>query len=151
MTFRAWSSQSSGGDIVTPLLHSLDAITMFVDDRERSKVFYSAVFGLEPIFEDANSVVFKLDNTIVNLLELRAAGDLIHPATPATGEGGSRFQLTVEVNDADAVCSELHRRGVQLLNGPMNRPWGIRTASFKDPDGHIWEVAAPLSRDGQTQ
>jgi len=29
------------------------------------------------------------------------------------------------------------RRGVALLNGPMNRPWGVRTASFADPGGHI--------------
>jgi lactoylglutathione lyase len=30
---------------------------------------------------------------------------------------------------------------VQLLNGPMDRPWGVRTASFRDPGGHIWEIA----------
>ncbi len=28
-------------------------------------------------------------------------------------------------------------RGIQLLNGPMDRPWGIRTASFVDPGGYI--------------
>jgi lactoylglutathione lyase len=32
---------------------------------------------------------------------------------------------------------------VELLNGPMDRPWGIRTASFLDPGGHIWEIAQP--------
>ncbi len=31
--------------------------------------------------------------------------------------------------------------GVVLLNGPMDRSWGIRTASFSDPGGHIWEIA----------
>ena len=25
--------------------------------------------------------------------------------------------------------------------GPVDRPWGIRTASFRDPGGHIWEIA----------
>jgi uncharacterized glyoxalase superfamily protein PhnB len=35
---------------------------------------------------------------------------------------------------------------VELLNGPLNRPWGVRTASFTDPGGHIWEVAQELSR-----
>jgi uncharacterized glyoxalase superfamily protein PhnB len=29
----------------------------------------------------------------------------------------------------------------------MDRAWGLRTASFTDPDGHIWEVAAELSGD----
>ena len=28
-------------------------------------------------------------------------------------------------------------RGVELLNGPMDRPWGIRTASFRDPRAHL--------------
>jgi lactoylglutathione lyase len=35
---------------------------------------------------------------------------------------------------------------VELLNGPLNRPWGVRTASFTDPGGHIWEVAQELPR-----
>jgi hypothetical protein len=29
----------------------------------------------------------------------------------------------------------------ELLNGPIDRPWGIRTASFRAPGGHIWEIA----------
>jgi lactoylglutathione lyase len=48
------------------------------------------------------------------------------------------------VDDADAVCADLATRGVGLLNGPMNREWGMRTASFTDPDGHIWEIAQEL-------
>jgi uncharacterized glyoxalase superfamily protein PhnB len=45
------------------------------------------------------------------------------------------------VDDVDAMCAELAERGVKLLNGPMDRPWGVRTASFMDPAGHIWEIA----------
>jgi catechol 2,3-dioxygenase-like lactoylglutathione lyase family enzyme len=41
----------------------------------------------------------------------------------------------------DAACAELAERGVQLLNGPLDRPWGVPTASFRDPGGHIWEIA----------
>ena len=46
----------------------------------------------------------------------------------------------------DAVCAELAAHGVDLLNGPVNRPWGVRTASFTDPGGHVWEIAQELSR-----
>jgi uncharacterized glyoxalase superfamily protein PhnB len=49
--------------------------------------------------------------------------------------------FTLQVDDVDAKCAELAARGVTLLNGPMDRPWGIRTASFADPAGHIWEIA----------
>jgi catechol 2,3-dioxygenase-like lactoylglutathione lyase family enzyme len=59
----------------------------------------------------------------------------------ATADDGSRFQFTIRVDDVDEACAELATRGVTLLNGPMDRPWGIRTASFTDPDGHIWEIA----------
>jgi uncharacterized glyoxalase superfamily protein PhnB len=53
--------------------------------------------------------------------------------------------FTIDVDDVDEVCAELAAHGVQLLNGPVNRPWGRRTASFTDPGGHIWEIAEDLS------
>ena len=62
---------------------------------------------------------------------------LPQPRTQTT----SRVQLTLPVDDVDAMCKELAARGVTLLNGPVDRPWGIRTASFRDPGGHIWEIA----------
>jgi uncharacterized glyoxalase superfamily protein PhnB len=93
------------------------------------------------VFEDENSCVFKFGSTLVNLLKTSEAGELIEPARVAGREAGSRFVFTVNVDDVDAMCAQLTARGVTLLNGPMNRPWGIRTASFVDPGGHIWEIA----------
>jgi catechol 2,3-dioxygenase-like lactoylglutathione lyase family enzyme len=117
------------------------AITLFVEDLEAAKQFYGQVFGLPVTFEDDDSAVFKFGDTLVNLLKTTAAGELIEPAAVASREAGSRFQFTVEVDDVDAMCADLATRGVELLNGPMDRPWGIRTASFRDPGGHIWEIA----------
>lgn len=125
-------------------LKDVGAITLFVADPRRSKSFYERVFDLPVLFEDEASAAFRFDNMIVNLLKVSAAHDLIDPGTVASPESGSRFQLTIGVDDADAVCAELASRGVTLLNGPMNREWGMRTASFTDPDGHIWEVAQRL-------
>jgi catechol 2,3-dioxygenase-like lactoylglutathione lyase family enzyme len=123
---------------------SIDAVTLFVEDLERSKVFYRNVFGLSVFFEDENSAVFKFENTLINLLKIPAAVDLIKPGVVASPGAGSRFQFTIPVVDVDAACVELAARGVVLLNGPIDRPWGIRTASFTDPAGHIWEFAQPL-------
>jgi catechol 2,3-dioxygenase-like lactoylglutathione lyase family enzyme len=127
----------------TPL-QSVGAITLFVEDCRWSQSFYEEVFGLSVIWEDEDSAAFKFDNTIVNLLRTPAARDLIDPAAVGTREGGSRFQLTIWVDDTDAACTELATRGVDLLNGPIDREWGVRTASFTDPDGHIWELAQKL-------
>ena len=117
---------------------SIGAITLFTEDLERSKSFYQDAFGLPVFFEDADSAVFKFDNTLINLLKMPAARELIDPGTVASSLAGSRFQLTIGVDDVDAVCAEIAKRGVDLLNGPVNRAWGVRTASFTDPGGHVW-------------
>ena len=125
-------------------LERVDAITLFVEDPQRSKAFYAQVFGVEPIFEDAHSVAFRLDRIVVNLLARSEAPGLIGPAPVGDRESGSRFQLTIGVDDTDAVCRHLAEAGVALVNGPIDRSWGLRTAAFADPDGHIWEVAQEL-------
>ena len=129
---------------MSEFLKNLGAITMFIEDVQRSKAFYQDIFNLKLVYEDENAVAFDFGNTVINLLRVSEAHDLIGPATVAGRESGSRVQLTIWVDDADSVCAELGKRGVVLLNGPMNRVWGMRTAAFTDPDGHIWEIAQNL-------
>ena len=117
------------------------AITLFTENLEQAKEFYQNVFGLPIDFEDSNSAVFKFGGTLVNLLKITEANGLIEPAKVANRESGARYVFTISVDDVDAMCAELVSRGVKILNGPMDRPWGIRTASFMDPAGHIWEIA----------
>ena len=124
---------------------SLGAITLFVDDVSRAKSFYQGAFDLEPIHEDDDSAAFKFENTIVNLLARPAAHELVEPATVAASGAGSSFQLTIWVEDTDALIEELRSRGIELLNGPIDREWGVRTATFSDPDGHVWEIAQELA------
>ncbi len=117
------------------------ALTLFVEDLTTAKQFYREVFDLPVHYEDDDSAVFQFGDTLVNLLQTSAAHGLVDPATVAAPDAGARFQLTLPVDDVDETCALLQARGVQLLNGPMDRPWGIRTASFRDPGGHIWEIA----------
>lgn len=120
---------------------SIGAITIFTEDLARSRDFYVEIFGKSVIFEDENSAVFKFGETVINVLAVSAAPELVEPGIVAPAGAGIRAVMSVEVNDVDAVCAELAQRGVALLNGPMNRPWGLRTASFTDPGGHVWELA----------
>jgi catechol 2,3-dioxygenase-like lactoylglutathione lyase family enzyme len=126
---------------VQPTPSGISAITLFVEDLVAAKDFYQEVFGLPVHYEDPNSAVFVFGPTMVNLLASTAAPGLVEPATVAPPGSGARAVLTITVDDVDAVCAQVTARGVELINGPMDRPWGIRTASFADPGGHIWEIA----------
>jgi catechol 2,3-dioxygenase-like lactoylglutathione lyase family enzyme len=127
---------------------SIGAITIFTEDLDRSRAFYREVFGKSVIFEDENSAVFKFGETVMNVLAVPAAHELVEPGTVAPAGSGARAVMSVGVDDVDAVCAELAQRGVTLLNGPMNRAWGLRTASFTDPGGHVWEIAQPVPAAG---
>jgi catechol 2,3-dioxygenase-like lactoylglutathione lyase family enzyme len=117
------------------------AITLFAEDLATTKQFYQEVFELPVHFEDQNSAVFNFGNILINLLDAREGPELIGPAAVADPSAGARMQLTIPVGEVDAVCARLSERGIALLNGPMDRPWGIRTATFRDPAGNIWEIA----------
>jgi catechol 2,3-dioxygenase-like lactoylglutathione lyase family enzyme len=121
---------------------AITAITLFVDDVRAARDFYAEVFGLPIHYEDDASAVFDFGNTLINLLDAREAPGLIEPAPVGRSTLGATTQLTITVDDVDVVAALVVERGAVLLNGPMDRPWGIRTAAFRDPSGHVWEIAS---------
>ncbi|MER7752179.1 VOC family protein [Kitasatospora sp. NPDC097643] len=125
-------------------LDEVEVITLFVADVPAAKAFYQEVFGLPVVHEDADSAVVRLRNLLLNLLVADQAPGLVAPAPVAAPGTGVRALLTVKVADVEAVCARLAEHGVKLLNGPVDQPWGRRTAAFADPSGHVWEVAQDL-------
>lgn len=123
---------------------TIGAITLLVEDLPATRSFYHDVFGKDVMWDDANSAGFRFGDTIINLLQIDQGPDLIGPAKVATPESGARMQLTIWVEDADATIAVLQARGVELINGPIDRHWGQRTAAFADPAGHIWEIAQAI-------
>lgn len=119
----------------------ISAITLFAEDLAATRAFYIEVFGLPIHYEDDVSTVFRFGDTLINLLDAREAPELLEPARVGDAGAGARSQFTLGVDDVDATCAELARRGVTLINGPLDRPWGVRTALFADPAGHLWEIA----------
>jgi len=126
-------------------LQAIEVITIFTEDVPATKAFYREVFGLPLIFEDAVSAVFRFDNLLLNVLQASEAPELVQPAAVGPAGAGARWMPTIRVDDADETCAELARQGVALLNGPIDRPWGRRTAAFSDPAGNVWEIAQVLA------
>jgi lactoylglutathione lyase len=129
---------------VIKALSEIEVITLFVEDLSATKTFYTEVFGLEVIYQDDVSAVVKLNNLMINLLAVSEAHGLIAPAGVAGAGTGARALLTINVKDANAVAAELEQHGVKLINGPVDQPWGRRTAAFADPAGNVWEIAQVL-------
>ena len=127
------------------LPNSIEVLTLFVDDISDAKAFYSKIFEPAVVYQDEVSCVLKFEGAMVNLLQASNASPLVQPVSVPPAAAGARILLTIKVDDVDAVCAELQDRGVALLNGPIDRPWGRRTAAFADPSGHVWEAAQILS------
>jgi lactoylglutathione lyase len=133
---------------VSESLKRVGAITLFVEDPQRSKEFYARVFDVEVALEDERSVALRFDDLFLNLLKRgEEVNELLGPVPEAPA--GASFELTVWVENVDAVCEDLAGRDVSIVNGPADRPWGMRSAAFLDPDGYIWEVAADLAPNEQ--
>jgi uncharacterized glyoxalase superfamily protein PhnB len=118
------------------------ALTLFVDDLAQARRFYLDVFEMPIANEDATSCAFRFPGVVINLVKRDSASELIEPAQVGGPGTPARMLLTLEVGDVDAVHERLRSRGVEFLNGPMDRPWGPRTATFADPSGHCWELSS---------
>lgn len=132
--------------MVDGLPSEVEVITLFVDDIASSKAFYAKVFTAETVWEDAVSSVLRFGGLLINLLDTSQALQLVAPLPVGSSSAGARALLTIRVTDVDEVCSALRGISVDLLNGPIDRPWGRRTASFADPSGHVWEIAQLIGR-----
>ena len=126
-------------------LRDVGAITLFCDELEASRAFYGEALGWKLLFADESSAAFDAGNTIVNLLRVEEASDLIAPAAVAPRSAGARMQLSIFSDDVDAACDALRAAGVDIASGPIDRPWGMRTATFHDPSGHVWEIAQEIA------
>ena len=96
-------------------------------DFERSLGFYAGTLGLHIYREwgsgPARGAVFFLGGAF---LELSGSSDA--PSSEKLG-------LWLQVRDVDAVGRELGATGVDIVEPPVDKPWGLREMRVRDPDG----------------
>jgi catechol 2,3-dioxygenase-like lactoylglutathione lyase family enzyme len=133
-----------------PRIH---VITLGVSDLEQSLAFYRAlglespgVIGTEFRGDDDNpggaAAMFELYGGLI--LALYGRTDLEQDANatfdaPGSGEF-SLGHLVGSRDEVDAVLAGAEAAGATLTEQPHERPWGIYSGYFRDPDGHLWEV-----------
>ena len=125
--------------------NDIGAVILFVEDLARSRSFYNGVLDLEVQFEDADSVGFRIEGLAFIVLQVDRAREQLQGEPAATPHSGATAFITTFTDDADRLHADLVGRGVAFFQSPTDQPWGVRTAYFKDPDGHVWEIAQPLT------
>jgi predicted lactoylglutathione lyase len=130
----------------------LDVITLAVADLDLTLAFYrrlglesKGVVGSEWADEKtgANGAIamFKLDGGL--LLNLYPRTDLAKDAAISAGPSQSgEFSLAQLVRSREAVDELLETAAAAgaTVTPAHDRPWGIYSGYFQDPDGHLWEV-----------
>ena len=131
----------------------LNVITLAVDDLERALVFYRDGLGLHTNGVVASDlvdqttgaagaiVVFKLESGLILALYPRTelAKDAAIPAGPPQIGQFSLGQLVASRAEVDRILEQAAAAGA-LVTPPHDRPWGIYSGYFRDPDGHLWEI-----------
>ncbi len=129
-------------------------ITLAVADLDRSLAFYRdglglssrGVLGTEFVGDELTPagaiVMFECSGGLKLALYPRtelAKDANIAFAPPKSGE----FSIGHFVSSGaavDALISQAQAAGATVTDQPHDRPWGIYSGYFRDPDGHLWEV-----------
>lgn len=126
---------------------TLSYVRLLVRDYSACFRFYRDVLGLEPTFGDETSgyADFRTGDISLALFDRGEMLEAIQIAPSTTSEGHDRVALIFQAGRVDEAVAELEGKGVQFVTRPTDRPdWGIRVAHFRDPDGTLLEIFAPL-------
>ncbi|WP_116050231.1 VOC family protein [Amycolatopsis palatopharyngis] len=123
-------------------MRRIDYVITYVESLSGSVEFYRDVIGLDVRVEGDGYVEFAVENTKFSLFERAKLPALIGGTAGRAPTG----EIAFVVDDVDAEAARLRRAGVDILTGPVDRPWGERTLHFADPDGNVVEFAQKIAR-----
>jgi catechol 2,3-dioxygenase-like lactoylglutathione lyase family enzyme len=130
----------------------IDVITLAIDDFERALSFYRAL-GFES--EGVVATEYEGDDThpagAIAIIHMKGSQILsLYPRSELAKDAGmplgpprsgefSLGQIVATRDDVDALLAEAKAAGAPITE-LHDRPWGIYSGYFRDPDGHLWEI-----------
>jgi catechol 2,3-dioxygenase-like lactoylglutathione lyase family enzyme len=132
----------------------IDVITLAVADLERALAFYREGLGLESrgvigtefvgdeVEPNGAIAMFELQGGMILCLypHTELAKDARIPLGPPETGAFSIGHAVTSRAEVDAVLAQAQATGATLTDQAHDRPWGIYSGYFRDPDGHLWEV-----------
>jgi catechol 2,3-dioxygenase-like lactoylglutathione lyase family enzyme len=130
-----------------PKLDGVLETALYTDDMERAQAFYEDVLGLKPIFVDPRLRAYGIAERSVLLIFKR--GSTTETVTmpggtipPHDGQGPLHVAFAVGKDALAEWETHLAARGV-AIEGETKWSRGGRSIYFRDPDGHLLELATP--------
>ncbi len=117
-------------------------VTLGVDDLERSRSFYGSLGWRGQTVQE--TVFFQAGALVVVLWSRSALADDagVQDRPGERGFGGMALAHNVRSRaDVDAVVAAAQSAGAQVTRSPADTFYGGYAGYFRDPDGHVWEVA----------
>lgn len=120
----------------------ISMITLAVRDLPAAVAFYEHGLGFPRMESPPEVAFFTLDGTWLALYGREALAE--DATVSADGNGFEGFALAHNVaseREVDEVIAQAVAAGATLVKSPQKVFWGGYSGYFKDPDGHLWEVA----------
>ncbi|MBB3142342.1 VOC family protein [Halomonas organivorans] len=132
-----------------PELNGVLETALYVEDMARAQTFFEGVMGLTPFTADHRFTAFDAGAGSVLLLFLRGEtletvvlpGDM-GTIPPHDGSGRVHMAFAIAASDLAAWEAQLRDHGVDI-EGRTHWPRGGESLYFRDPDGHLLELATP--------
>ena len=124
-------------------MRSVQYVIRYVADLDRSIAFYRDVLGLRFKLRGEGYAEFDTGAVRFGLFERAKVPELLGREAGPPGPDG---EVALIVEDVDAEAEQLRGAGVEILTGPVDRPWGHRTVHLADPDGLVVELAQEIPR-----
>ena len=123
-------------------IRSLDYTIIFARQMAAMREFYGTTLGF-PLHRElsAHWVEFRVGS---NLLALTERGLLFDDPSPPVGVLSLQLAFRVTPGEVAGCAAVLKERGVTIISGPTDRPFGHRTLFFRDPDGNVLEIYAEI-------
>lgn len=123
------------------MLQSIALITLGVQDYERAKAFYAAL-GWAPTREMQETAFYQANGVVLVLWARSKLAEDMGIADHGAGWSGIALAHNVATReDVDDITERAREAGAEITREPAETFYGGYAAGFRDPDGHVWEIA----------
>ncbi len=121
----------------------LNLITLGVSDLEESiKFFEKGLKWKKSSSSTDNLALFPLGGMVLALYPRKLLAEDAMVEDNPTGFSGITISYNAKSErEVDEVMEEVENLGVEIVKPPQKVFWGGYSGYFKDPDGHLFEVA----------